>query len=94
MRNNLMITSTTETITSMEVAIMVNKEHSQLLKDIRRYINQLGQVNFDFSDFFQESTYISEQNKELPCFNVTRKGCEFIANKLTGQKGTEFTTKK
>lgn len=93
MRNNLMITSATETITSMEVATMVNKEHSQLLKDIRRYINQLGKVNFDFSDFFQESTYISEQNKELPCFNVTRKGCEFIANKLTGQKGTEFTAR-
>lgn len=93
MRNNLMIISTTETITSMEVASMVNKEHSQLLKDMRRYINQLGKVNFDFSDFFQESTYISEQNKELPCFNVTRKGCEFIANKLTGQKGTEFTAR-
>ena len=39
MRNNLMITSTTETITSMEVAIMVNKEHSQLLKDIQIYVD-------------------------------------------------------
>lgn len=26
-------------------------------------------------------------------FNVTRKKCEFIANKLTGQKGTEFTAR-
>lgn len=95
MRNNLVTinNNATETISSIEVAMMIGKEHSQLLKDMRRYINQLGKVNFDFSDFFQESTYISEQNKILPCFNVTRKGCEFIANKLTGQKGTEFTAR-
>lgn len=90
---NLMLTQTPETINSIEVANMIGKEHSQLLKDIRRYINQLGKVNFDFSDFFEETTYISGQNKELPCFNVSRKGCEFIANKLTGQRGTEFTAR-
>lgn len=91
--NNIIVSQKLETVTSMEVAEMIGKEHSQLLKDIRRYINQLGKVNFDFSDFFLETTYLSEQNKKLPCFNVTRKGCEFIANKLTGQKGTEFTAK-
>ena len=73
----------------MEIAEMVEKEHSKLLKDIRRYIKQLCEAKIGFSDFFQESTYISEQ-KNLPCFNVTLKGCEFIAHKLTGQKGTEF----
>lgn len=93
MRNNLMTTSMTETITSMEVATMVTKDHNKLMRDIRRYISQLGEAKIGHSDFFQESTYISEQNKELPCFNVTRKGCEFIANKLTGQKGTEFTAR-
>jgi len=91
--NNIIAIQITETVTSMEVAQMVNKEHCQLLKDIRRYITQLGKVNFDFSDFFKETTYISEQHKELPCFDITRKGCEFIANKLTGQKGTEFTAR-
>lgn len=54
---------------------------------------QLGEAKIGHTDFFIETTYISEQNKELPCFNVTRKGCEFIANKLTGQKGTEFTAR-
>lgn len=29
----------------------------------------------------------------MPCYNVTKKGCEFIAHKLTGIKGTEFTAK-
>ena len=42
-------------------------------------------------DFFLESSYADTTGRELPCFQVTRKGCEFIANKLTGQKGTLFT---
>lgn len=91
--NNIITTNTNETIPSTEVAQMVNKEHSKLIRDIRRYINQLGEAKIGFTGFFQETTYISEQNKELVCFNVTRKGCEFIANKLTGQKGTEFTAR-
>lgn len=82
-----------QTITSIEVAEMVEKTHANLLKDIRRYCKQLGEVNIDFSDFFKESTYCTEQKKELPCYNVTKKGCEFIAHKLTGVKGTAFTAR-
>lgn len=80
-------------LTSMEVAQMVGKEHKELLRDIRRYCGQLGESKIALTDFFTESTYITEQNKTMPCFLVTKKGCEFIAHKLTGQKGTEFTAK-
>lgn len=82
-----------QTITSVEVSEMVEKTHANLLKDIRRYCKQLGEVNIDFSDFFKESTYCTEQKKELPCYDVTKKGCEFIAHKLTGIKGTAFTAR-
>lgn len=78
---------------SREVAEMVGKDHNMLLRDIRRYVEQLGQSKIAQSDFFQESTYQNSQNKTQPCYNVTKKGCEFIANKLTGIKGTEFTAK-
>ena len=44
-------------------------------------------------DFFTESTYKDANNQSRPCFNVTKKGCEFIAHKLTGTKGTEFTAR-
>ena len=37
---------TRNAITSMEVAKMVEKEHKELLRDIRRYISQLAQRNF------------------------------------------------
>lgn len=81
------------TITSMEVAEMVGKKHCDLLRDIRKYVDQLGESKIAFTDFFKEATYTTEQNKILPCFQVTKKGCEFIAHKLTGQKGTEFTAR-
>ncbi len=80
-----------QTLTSLEVAEMVGKQHNDLLKDIRRYIKQLGQGEISQSDFFTESTYQNSQNKEMPCYNITKKGCEFIAHKLTGTKGTVFT---
>ena len=80
-------------IDSREVAEMVDKAHNDLLKDIRRYCEQLGQGNIPQSDFFTESTYQNSQNKTMPCYLVTKKGCEFIAHKLTGIKGTEFTAK-
>lgn len=80
-------------ITSLEVAEMVGKDHNELLKDIRRYINLLGKGKIPQSDFFEESTYKNSQNKTQPCFEVTKKGCEFIANKLTGVKGAVFTAK-
>ena len=82
-----------QTLTSLEVAEMVEKQHNELLKDIRRYVEQLGEGKIPQSDFFMESTYQNSQNKTMPCYNVTKRGCEFIANKLTGVKGTIFTAK-
>ena len=80
-------------IDSREVAEMVGKQHNELLKDIRRYAEQLGEGKIPQSDFFTESTYVNSQNKKMPCYQVTKKGCEFIAHKMTGVKGTEFTAK-
>ncbi len=82
-----------QTLTSMEVAQMVGKEHKKLLRDIRVYCGQLDGANIGLVDFFKESTYVDGKGESRPCFMVTKKGCEFIAHKLTGQKGTEFTAR-
>lgn len=82
-----------QTISSVEVAEMVEKKHADLMRDIRRYAEQLAESNIALGDFFKESTYKDANNQSRPCYNVTKKGCEFIAHKLTGVKGTEFTAK-
>lgn len=52
-----------------------------------KYINVF---NPDY--YFIESTYTHPINKQkLPCYLVTQRGCEMIANKMTGVKGTLFT---
>lgn len=91
-------------IDSREVAAMVEKRHNDLLRDIRGYVEIMensnernsalvgGERKIAHSDFFIPSTYMSEQNKEMPCYLITKKGCDMIANKLTGEKGVLFTT--
>ncbi len=80
-----------DVIDSQQVAEAVGKEHSKLLRDIRRYSEYLTEAKIGFSDFFIESSYTDPTGRTLPCYLCTRKGCEMIANKLTGQKGVVFT---
>jgi phage regulator Rha-like protein len=47
----------------------------------------------ELGDFFEESTYKDANSQSRPCYLVTKKGCEFIAHKLTGVKGTAFTAR-
>ena len=56
-------------------------------------MGQLAEGNIPSGDFFNDGTYIDANGQERPCYQVTKKGCEFIAHKLTAQKGTEFTAK-
>jgi Rha family phage regulatory protein len=78
-------------VDSREVAEIVEKNHAHLMRDIQGYMEVLGKSNFGLSDFFIESTYISSQNKELPCYLISKKGCDMVANKMTGEKGVIFT---
>lgn len=78
-------------IDSREVAEIVGKEHHKLLRDIKNYIEQLIESNIGFYNFFVESSYTASNGKKNKCYLVTKKGCEFIAHKLTGIKGTKFT---
>ena len=82
-----------QTLMSMEVAEMVEKEHSKLLRDIHRYEKQFAEAKIGLGDLFKESTYKDANNQERPCYRITKKGCEFIAHKLTGTKGTIFTAR-
>lgn len=80
-------------LSSREVAEMVEKEHKNLIRDIRTYTEYLTESNFESSDYFIEDTYKDSTGRTLACFKVTKKGCEFIAHKMTGQKGAIFTAK-
>lgn len=62
-------------------------------KHERGYIDILGDNQMNVTDYFIKSTYYTKQNKEMPCYEVTKLGCDFLANKFTGEKGILFTAK-
>lgn len=90
---NLIQMKPTATIESREVAGMVDKEHKILLRDIRTMISYMAGSKIVPGDFFIESTYQDANNQNRPCFLLTKQGCEMVANKLTGKKGTLFTAR-
>lgn len=81
------------TISSLEVAEMCEVRHDHLLTKIKGYVEVLATQELGARNFFIESTYIDIQNKERPCYLLTKKGCDMVANKMTGEKGIIFTAK-
>ena len=70
---------------------MTEVRHSDLLEKINGYITHLTNGKFRSSDFFIPSTYKGGNGEIRPCYLITRKGCDMIANKMTGEKGVLFT---
>ena len=56
-------------------------------------IKILTDNNFVVSDYFILSTYRDASGKENKCYEVTKLGCDFLANKSTGEKGVLFTAR-
>src|SRR5690625_4047321 len=80
------------TLTSLEVAEMVGREHYDVMKDIRRIMEHLGEGTSSVT-YFIESNYRDVQGKERPMFRLTKKGCELYATRMTGERGTQFAVK-
>lgn len=83
-------------VDSRDVAEWTDRNHKDLLRDIRGYIevmeksDEISQRKIAPSDFFIESTFES-RGKQYPCYLLTKKGCDMVANKMTGEKGVLFT---
>ena len=70
---NDLITST-KTMTSIQVAEIIGKQHKDVLRDIRDELEKLEAGGIAGERKFASSSYTSEQNKELPCYLLTREG--------------------
>lgn len=87
------------TITTLEIAEMMEVPHGDILKklegrkDRKGYIQIMTEGQMSVSDFFIPSTYRDSSGKENKCYEVTKLGCDFLANKFTGEKGVLFTAR-
>lgn len=94
-----------QTISTLEIAEMMEVPHYEILRKLEGTTNPDGSVkqvgiipvladgNFPVTDYFIKSTYITGQNKKMPCYEVTKLGCDLLANKFTGEKGIIFTAR-
>ena len=83
-----------QVIDSRDVAVLVKKRHNDLLRDIRGYIEIMDKSierKIAHNDFFIESSFKDSIGRTLPCYLLTKKGCDMVANKMTGEKGVLFT---
>lgn len=80
------------TLDSREVAKMLEKRHSNLLRDIETYIGYLRQNSkLSSDDFFKETSYKAGSGRFYKTYKISKNGCEFLAHKQTGEKGAIFT---
>lgn len=64
------------TMTSLEIATVTGKRHADVMRDVRTMLEQLNIGERKFA-----SSYLSDQNKQLPCFALDRIHVECL---LTG----------
>ncbi|MEH7667656.1 Rha family transcriptional regulator [Bacillus sp. JJ689] len=79
-------------IDSLEVAEMTGKRHADLLRTIDGYSEVFltnGKVRS--LDYFVTAKYLDLKGESRRKYLLTRKGCELVANKMTGEKGILFT---
>lgn len=76
---------------SRDVAKMIGKEHKELMRSIRQYSGILTSADLRSLDFFIPDYYQDAKKEQRPCFLLTKKGCDMVANKMTGEKGVLFT---
>lgn len=80
-------------ISSREVAAMMESTHSNLLRKIKGLNEDFTQIKIDFSKYWIENTYKDASGKENNEYLISKDGCELLAHKSTGKKGTLFTVK-
>ena len=91
---NELATSTKEnTISSREVAEMMEVRHTHMLDKIDKINQVLLDRKIGSVDFWIESEYKDSTGRSVREYQVTKKGCELIAHKSRGEKGIVFTVK-
>ena len=67
----MMKTKIDYTLDSREVAEMIEKQHKNLIRDIKIYLADFSELNIEPAEFFRENVYKDEQGKDRPCYKIS-----------------------
>lgn len=66
-----------ESMSSLEIAKLTGKRHSDILRDIRDFLEEIGEgTERNFA-----SSYIDATGRELPCYELPKRECLGLASK-------------
>lgn len=87
-----------EYVGSKQLENVLGKKHYAIKRDIRQHIENLDYDEnnmytnlYTSQKYFIDGTFTDEYGREQHQYLITKIGCDFIANKLTGRKGAQFT---
>nr|WP_306463672.1 phage antirepressor KilAC domain-containing protein [Staphylococcus capitis] len=87
-----------EYVGSKQLENVLGKKHYAIKRDIRKHIENLDYDEnnmhtnlYTSQKYFIDGTFIDEYGREQHQYLITKIGCDFIANKMTGRKGALFT---
>lgn len=83
-----------QSISSREVAEMMETRHDNLMNKIEKHttiLEKVSDLKIKVADLWILNSYLDAQGKKRKEYQVTKKGCEFLAHKTTGEKGDLFT---
>jgi phage antirepressor YoqD-like protein len=63
-----------KTMSSMEIAEITGKRHADIMRDIRDELDKLEAGGINGERKFALSSYITDQNKSMPCYMLTKEG--------------------
>ncbi|PKG37712.1 Rha family transcriptional regulator [Psychromonas sp. Urea-02u-13] len=78
------------TTTSKVIADSFDKEHRHVMVRIRNIIEDLEASGKRGDVYFKITSYTSDQNKELPCYEMNRDGFTLVAMGFTGSDALQW----
>lgn len=73
---NEYLTTNEVTMTSKELAEITGRRHDHVIRDIR---DEISKIDEDVSPLFGETYYRDKQNREQPCYVLTKEGVMVLA---------------
>ena len=74
-------------VSSRKVSEIYEKQHAHVMRDIRSILETIPESLSNFG----ESSYINEQNRDMPMYLMDRQGFSMLVMGFTGEKAKRFT---
>ncbi|GAA4667302.1 phage regulatory protein/antirepressor Ant [Bartonella pachyuromydis] len=65
-------------MSSVEIAELCGKQHKHVMRDIKKMLEEISEPKFGPAKFL--STYIDEQGKPRPCYNLPKRECLILVS--------------